>query len=167
VTLPPDPEALRAEHAASDRDGTPWCRSCHWPWPCTIAALLHHIEEGDRQLAEVWSIVDDPAFSYAETWRRLDRLRPLPAPVAPHGDDRWVTQPTPEQMLAVADFFDRCDEADRASADPHYPEHAWVWADGNYFDAVVIHREWVKYQQAAMRQDPDYAAPVAPPEETP
>ena len=35
------------------------------------------------------------------------------------------------------------------TGDPHYPDHAWVWADGNYFDAVVIHREWSRYQRAS------------------
>lgn len=57
-------------------------------------------------------------------------------------------------------------EADTA-IDPHYPDQAWVWADGNYFDAVVIHREWRRYQQAAMQKDPDYFADVPTPQDTP
>jgi hypothetical protein len=31
-----------------------------------------------------------------------------------------------------------------------HPEHQWVWVGGALIDAVVIHKEWQRYQQASM-----------------
>lgn len=72
-------------------------------------------------------------------------------------DERWWVI----SDLAMKAALQRCADGDDPSVvmleqfansgDPTedtHPENVWVWADGNYFDAVVIHREWKAYQQA-------------------
>lgn len=44
------------------------------------------------------------------------------------------------------------DEPGPDDPDPGHPNHRRVWVDGNLHDAVVIHREWARYTDAAARR---------------
>lgn len=99
------------------------------------------------------------------TWGAPDMRRPPrgvaeTAPAAPQEavTDRVYTNANEVYEMCTPPVTPQASEDYRVEhgADPHYPEHVWVWVDGNYHDAVVIHREWAAYQRHAA------ASPVTP-----